>query len=59
MKEIEVKILDINVGEVRKKLQNLKAEKIFYGENKMVFFDYPTEDLKKKRKQQTQSERRD
>ncbi len=50
MKEIEVKILDINVGEVRKKLQNLKAEKIFDGEIKMVCFDYPTEDLKKEGK---------
>ena len=41
MKEIEVKILEIDVDEIRKKLLALGAEKIFDGELDIVGFDYP------------------
>jgi len=47
MKEIEVKILDINVQEVRRKLLDLGAEKVFDGEVHFIVFDFPNETLRK------------
>ena len=47
MKEIEVKILDINVEDIRKKLLDLGAEKVFEGEVEMYRFDYPDDRLNK------------
>tara|TARA_Y100000310_G_C20415449_1_gene684084 strand:+ start:84 stop:602 length:519 start_codon:yes stop_codon:yes gene_type:complete len=50
MKEIEVKILEIDVEEIRKKLLALGAEKVFDGELKVTGFDYPDERLDKEGK---------
>jgi adenylate cyclase, class 2 len=41
MKEIEVKILDIDLEEVRKNLLDLGAEKVFDGEIHALAFDHP------------------
>ncbi len=46
MKEIEVKILDIFVEDIRQKLLQLGAKKIFQGEVKMVLLDFPDQRLK-------------
>jgi len=46
MKEIEIKILDINVEEIRTKLLSLGAEKTFEGDIHAVFFDSPRNKLK-------------
>ena len=46
MKEIEVKILDIDLEEIRKKLLDLGAEKIFDGEIHATAFDFPDQRLK-------------
>jgi len=49
-KEIEVKILDINVEEVKNKLQELGAEKVFDGNLEIVTFDHPEKNLKEEGK---------
>ena len=41
MKEIEVKILEIDPEAIKKKLQELGAEKVFAGEMTSFAFDYP------------------
>lgn len=41
MKEIEVKILDINVAQVEKQLDELNAEKTYDGDVDVIFYDYP------------------
>jgi adenylate cyclase class 2 len=48
MKEIEVKILEIDVTAVRKKLKALGAKKTFDGNMRTTIFDTPNEQLKKK-----------
>lgn len=48
MKEIEVKILEINVAETRKKLSKLGAKKTFEGDMHTIVLDTPDEQLKKK-----------
>lgn len=48
MKEIEVKILEIDVDEIRDKLKKLGAKKTFDGEMHTIVFDTPDEKLKKK-----------
>jgi adenylate cyclase, class 2 len=48
MKEIEVKILDINKEQIRRKLKILKAEKIFSGEVHTISLDFPNRSLSKK-----------
>ncbi|MBT6775090.1 class IV adenylate cyclase [Candidatus Woesearchaeota archaeon] len=48
MKEIEVKIMDIDLEEVRKKLLDLGAEKVFDGEVHAIGFDHPDMRLDKK-----------
>lgn len=50
MKEIEVKILEIDVGEVEKKLKEMGAEKIFDGEMVNIYFDFPEKRLEKEGK---------
>jgi predicted adenylyl cyclase CyaB len=40
MKELEVKILEINGKQIQEKLRHLGAEKIFDGEIRSVFFDF-------------------
>ena len=47
MREIEVKILEIDVVEIRKKLLDMGAEKIFDGEVHAIAFDFPDERLHK------------
>ena len=47
MKEIEVKILDINPEEIRKKILDLGAEEVFNGQVDLVRFDYPDGRLEK------------
>lgn len=41
MNEIEVKILEINVADIRSKLKQLGAKKIFDGQLQPVTFDFP------------------
>jgi len=50
MKEIEVKILEIEVEDIRKKLLALGAEKIFDGELNIINFDYSDQRLIKEKK---------
>ena len=50
MNEIEVKILDINPEDVRKKLKALGATKFFDGEVHAIYFDTPDRQLKKAEK---------
>jgi len=45
MKEIEIKILNIDVEEIRNKLLDLGAEKIFDGEVHALTYDFPEEKL--------------
>ena len=47
MKEIEVKILDINEEEIKEKLSSLGAKKYFDGEVNAVHFDSPHRELRK------------
>jgi len=47
MREIEVKILEINPEEIRKKLEDLGAEKVFDGELDTILFDFPDKRLGK------------
>jgi adenylate cyclase, class 2 len=48
MKEIEVKIMDIDLEEIRKKLLGLRAKKVFDGEIHAIAFDHPDMRLDKK-----------
>ena len=50
MKEIEVKILEIDVGEIEKKLKKLGAEKVFEGEVVSIYFDFSDKLLEKEGK---------
>jgi adenylate cyclase class 2 len=50
LKEIEVKILEINVEEVEKKLKEMGAEKVFDGELVNIYFDFPEKHLEKEGK---------
>ena len=47
MREVEVKILEVNVPELRKKLPSLGAKKIFSGKVTSKPFDFPDGRLKK------------
>ncbi len=47
MKEIEVKILEVNPGKIRNELEQLGAKKIFTGDIQAIHFDYPDFRLKK------------
>lgn len=47
MEEIEVKILDVNRAEVKKKLIELGAEKVFDGELSASYFDFPDMSIRK------------
>lgn len=46
MKEVEVKILEINKEEVEQKLLDLGAEKVFEGELDAIYWDYPDKSLR-------------
>lgn len=48
MKEIEVKILDIDRSEIERKLKSLGASVSFDGEMIATFFDYPDRSVQKK-----------
>ncbi len=48
MKEIEIKILEIDVTSIRQKLKKLGAKKTFDGKMHTIVFDTPDEQLKKK-----------
>lgn len=50
MKEIEVKILEIDVEKVKAKLKELGAEKVFDGQVLSVYFDFPDKHLEKEGK---------
>ncbi len=50
MKEIEVKILEINVEEVEGKLKKIGAEKVFESEIVSIYFDFPDKRLEKEGK---------
>ena len=47
MREVETKILEIDVDNVRRKLKKLGAKKVFDGPIHMISFDYPDEKLEK------------
>jgi adenylate cyclase class 2 len=47
LKEIEVKILEINVEEVEKKLKKMGAEKVFDNEVVSIYFDFKDKSLEK------------
>jgi adenylate cyclase class 2 len=48
LKEIEVKILEIDVEEIEKKLKEMGAEKVFEGEVISIYFDFSDKGLEKK-----------
>ena len=50
MKEIEVKILEIDVEEIERKLKKLGAEKVFEGEVVSIYFDFSDKRLEKEGK---------
>ena len=50
MKEIEVKILEINVEEVERKLKKLGVVKVFDGELVNIYFDFPDKRLEREGK---------
>ena len=50
MKEIEVKILEIHIEEVEKKLKKMGAEKVFEGEIVSSYFDFSGKVLEKEGK---------
>ncbi|MEJ2567417.1 MAG: class IV adenylate cyclase [candidate division WOR-3 bacterium] len=50
MKEIEVKILEIDVEKTEKKLKEMGAEKVFSGELINTYFDFPDKRLEKEGK---------
>jgi predicted adenylyl cyclase CyaB len=47
MKEIEIKILDIDYASIVKNLISLGAKKIFDGQVQTIFFDFPDHRIKK------------
>jgi len=47
MEEVEVKIIDINRGEVEARLKSLGASKTFEGEVETLFFDLPGDPITK------------
>jgi len=50
LKEIEVKVLEINVEKTEKKLKEIGAEKVFSGELINSYFDFPDKRLEKEEK---------
>lgn len=50
MKEIEIKILEINPGTIEKQLKGFGAEKTFSGDVKVVFFDFEDRRLRNEKK---------
>jgi len=50
LKEIEVKILEINVEEIEKKLREIGAKKVFEGELVSIYFDFESRSLERKGK---------
>jgi adenylate cyclase class 2 len=50
LKEIEVKILEINVEGIEEKLKEMGAEKVFEGEMVSIYFDFPDKSLEKEGK---------
>jgi adenylate cyclase class 2 len=50
LKEIEVKILEIDVEEIEKKLKKMEAEKVFEGEVVSIYFDFPDKLLEREGK---------
>jgi len=50
LKEIEVKILEINVEEIEKKLKEIGAEEVFEGELVSIYFDFEDRSLEKESK---------
>ena len=50
MKEVEVKILEVNVPETIKKIVALGAEKVYEGPVDAVYFDFPNNILQNERK---------
>jgi adenylate cyclase class 2 len=50
LREIEVKILEIDVEETEKKLRGMGAEKVFSGELVNAYFDFPDKRLEKEGK---------
>ena len=50
MKEIEVKVLEIDIEEIEKKLKKMGAEKVFEGEIVSIYFDFPNKLLEKEGK---------
>jgi len=50
LKEIEVKILEINVEKTEKKLKEMGAEKVFDGKLINIYFDFPDKRLEKEGK---------
>lgn len=49
MKEVEVKILDVNLEEIEKKIISLGAKKHFDGEIAQFLYDFPDKRIKKER----------
>ena len=49
MKEIEVKILEIDQKKIERLLRNLKAEKIFDGPVSTIFYDFPNHSIQKRK----------
>lgn len=47
MQEVEVKILDVDLDEIGRKLNQLGAKKTFVGEIRASYFDFPDESLRK------------
>jgi len=45
MREVEVKIVEIDRAEVEARLGSLKASKLFEGREESVFFDFPTNSI--------------
>jgi len=50
LKEIEVKILEIDIGKTEKKLKGIGAKKVFSGELVNAYFDFPDKKLEKEGK---------
>lgn len=50
MKEIEVKILEVDKNEIIKKLESFGAKQTFEGSMKVCFFDFPGDKLREKNK---------
>jgi len=50
LKEIEVKILEINVEEIEEKLREIGAKKVFEGELVSIYFDFESRSLEREGK---------